>query len=216
MSEDNGVETIEYENSLWLNETNLGKKSGYSDIRHTSTKYKEKYIRKRNEICKNCKKQPNRKFIREDLAVYLLLYVIKIPSVVKFRFKLGFKSNELILSKEYSIFIKIFNVFSPITKVIRQCNVLNYYVDLYLPEYNLAIEIDELGHKDRNHEKEMIRQEKMENDLRCKFIRTNPDRGNYDITVEIGKINKHIAEVKDEEINLLKNSFKKLNLETAL
>ena len=73
-----------------------------------------------------------------------------------------------------------------------------------------------MGHKDRNHEKEMIRQEKMENDLRCKFIRTNPDRGNYDITVEIGKINKHIAEVKDEEINLLKNSFKKLNLKTAL
>ena len=46
-----------------------------------------------------------------------------------------------------------------------QCTVLGYWIDLYFHKYKLAIEIDELGHNDRNidyeiqdkkHEKENL------------------------------------------------------------
>ena len=79
--EDNGVETIEYENHLWLNERNLGKSAYYFEIRYLSVKYDDEYIKQRKEINKNW----NRKFIREYLAVYLLLHINRVPSVIKCR-----------------------------------------------------------------------------------------------------------------------------------
>ena len=64
------------------------------------------------------------------------------------------------LSKECSIIMKLVNAFSPITEVIRQYTVLSYHVDLYLPRYKLVIEIDELGHSDRDKNKKIIREKK--------------------------------------------------------
>ena len=89
--EDNGVEVIEYENYLWLNERNLGKSAGYCEIRFLSVKCHDKLIKQRKENSENCKKQCCRKFIREDLAVYLLLHINRVPSVIKFRSKRALK-----------------------------------------------------------------------------------------------------------------------------
>lgn len=57
----------------------------------------------------------------------------------------------------------------------------NYYVDYYIPDYKIAIEIDEYGHKDRRIEKEIKRQEYIKKKLDCVFIRCNPDDPNFDI-----------------------------------
>ena len=54
--QNNGVETIKYENYLWLNERNLGKSVNYYEIRHLSVKNDDEYIKQRKEINKNCKK----------------------------------------------------------------------------------------------------------------------------------------------------------------
>ena len=55
--------------------------------------------------------------------------------------------------------------------------------------------------------------------MECKFIKINPDNNNYDITIEIGEIIKHIkmlhdkeVKVKDKEINRLKNLVENLSL----
>ena len=40
----------------------------------------------------------------------------------------------------------------------------------------LAIEVDELGHLDRNKEDEMKSQKKLEEHLKCTFFRINPDK----------------------------------------
>ena len=163
--EDNSVETIKYENYLRLNERNLGKSANYYEIRHLSVKYDDEYIKQRKEISKNCKKQCNRKFIKEYLAVNLLLNINRLPSVIKFRSKLGFKNNEPVLSKECSITIKLVNAFSPTTEIIRQHNVLDYYVDFYLPKYKLVTEIDELDHANRDNNKEIIREKEIKDYL---------------------------------------------------
>ena len=42
--------------------------------------------------------------------------------------------------------------------------------------------------------KENEREEKIKKEIGCKFIRTNPDAENYDIFIEIGKIQNRINE----------------------
>ena len=43
-----------------------------------------------------------------------------------------------------------------------QYNVVGYTIDLYFHEYELAIEVDELGHNDRNIDYEIQRQRAIE------------------------------------------------------
>ena len=52
-----------------------------------------------------------------------------------------------------------------------QYTVIGYRIDLYFHEYKLAIEVDELGHNDRNIDYEIQRQKALKRDLNCVFIR---------------------------------------------
>lgn len=59
-------------------------------------------------------------------------------------------------------------------KIKRQYPVEGYFVDGYIPELNLCIEVDEDHHFDRNgklKEKDIERQEIIENKLNCGFVR---------------------------------------------
>ena len=69
---------------------------------------------------------------------------------------------------------------------------LNYRIDLYFHEYKLAIEVDELGHTNRNINNEIERQKALEKELNCVFIRINPDAADFNICKEINKIHRHI------------------------
>ena len=73
-----------------------------------------------------------------------------------------------------------------------QYSVLSYRIDLYFHKYKLAIEVDELGHNDRNIDYEIQRQRAIEKELGCVFIRINPDEKNFNIFKEINKIHRHI------------------------
>ena len=52
-----------------------------------------------------------------------------------------------------------------------QYSVLGYRVNLYFYKYKLAIEVDELGHTNRNINNEIERQKALEKELNCVFIR---------------------------------------------
>ena len=65
-------------------------------------------------------------------------------------------------------------------------------IDLYFHKYKLAIEVDELGHNDRNIDYEIQRQQALERELSCVFIRINPDAVDFSIFKEINKIHGHI------------------------
>ena len=56
-------------------------------------------------------------------------------------------------------------------KCIRQFRVLKYYVDLFIPDFNLVIEYDEGDHKDYAYENQELRQINVEKEIGCKFIR---------------------------------------------
>ena len=66
-----------------------------------------------------------------------------------------------------------------ITRFERQYSKLkcgNYRIDLYLPEINVAIEYDENGHKRYTYEAQELRQELIEKELGCRFIRVSDDK----------------------------------------
>ena len=89
----------------------------------------------------------------------------------------------------------------------RQYSVLNneYKIDLYLPDYRLAIEIDEKGHMDRSKTKKK-RQTEIRKELDCEFTRINPDSKDCDMDAIIGTIFNHINEANKK---LIEESTKK-------
>ena len=98
-----------------------------------------------------------------------------------------------------------------------QYTVIGYRIDLYFHEYKLAIEVDELGHNDRNIDYEIQRQKALERELNCVFIRINPDEKDFNIFKEINKIHRHIKKSSKKSLidkiskRLLELEFKQHN-----
>ena len=65
----------------------------------------------------------------------------------------------------------------------------------------MAIEIDELGHMDRNIDYEIQRQKAKEKELGCVFIRIDPDEKNFDILKAINEIHRHIKKLTKKIFN---------------
>ena len=80
-----------------------------------------------------------------------------------------------------------------VEKVILQHNVLGYRIDAYFFKHKLAMEVDEQGHNNRDIDYEIERQKPIENELGCEFIRINPAKENFNVFVEISKIQNYIA-----------------------
>ena len=78
-------------------------------------------------------------------------------------------------------------------EVILQHNVLGYRINAYFPKYKLATEIDEQGHNNRDIDFEIERQKAIKKKLGCEFIRINPPKENFNMFVEIGKIQNYIT-----------------------
>ena len=62
---------------------------------------------------------------------------------------LGFKLHDVIYTKEQAVLKLIKDAFKG-EDVQSQYSVLGYSIDLYFYKHKLAIEVDELGHADRN------------------------------------------------------------------
>ena len=104
---------------------------------------------------------------------------------------LGFKLYDVINTKEQTIINSIKDTFEG-ENIQTQYSVLGYRIDLYFHEYKLAIEVDELGHTNRNINNEIERQKALEKELNCVFVRINPDKKSFNIFKEINKIHRHI------------------------
>lgn len=63
-------------------------------------------------------------------------------------------------------------------EVITQKKVLNYFIDIYIPAFNVAIEYDENDHKNYNTLQEKTRQKEISKSIGCKFIRVGDKKNN--------------------------------------
>ena len=92
----------------------------------------------------------------------------------------------------------------------EQCKVNKYFIDLAFPVHKLGIEIDENGHTERPKAKEEKRTKIIKEEAGSEITRINPDKENFDIFDEIGKIQEFIS---DSNKKLAKTSLKgKLSL----
>ena len=104
---------------------------------------------------------------------------------------LGFTLHDVINTKEQTVINSIKDAFEG-EDMQTQYIVIGYRIDLYFHKYKLAIEVDKLGHSDKNIDYEIQRQRASEIELNCVFIRIDPDAADFNIFREINKIHRHI------------------------
>ena len=135
-----------------------------------------------------------------------------------FKEKLGFTLHDVINTREQSVISAIKDAFEG-ENVQTQYSVLSYRIDLYFHKYKPAIEVDELGHADRNIDYEIERQRALEREINCLFNRINPDERGFHIFREINKIHRHVNQLtiqqteqqtKESVIDNLSNELLKL------
>ena len=68
---------------------------------------------------------------------------------------------------------------------------------MYIPEFKLTKEVDELRHCMRDSKSEIERRKRIEEELRCKFIRIDLSRENFDIVDELSRIKDHLLKSKN-------------------
>jgi very-short-patch-repair endonuclease len=71
-----------------------------------------------------------------------------------------------------------------------QFRIGTYRIDLYFTDAKIAVECDELGHRDRDPVYEMEREEYIKHHLGCRFLRFNPDHKEFNIFMTINKLMK--------------------------
>ena len=207
--ENNDLETIvDSFGRLWLNEKNIEEKLGHKNLPAITNKYDQKYKKCRYELVNEPKYQPNRRFLHSDLALKVIISC-RTDESCNIKRNLGFKLHDVINTKEQTVLESIKNAFEG-EDMQTQYSVLGYRIDLYFHKYKLAIEVDELGHADRNLSNEIERQKVLEKELDCVFIWINPDEKNFNISREINKIHRHI---KKSATNLLIDNLSKQLLE---
>ena len=112
--------------------------------------------------------QPCRIFLKEELVVTIMMDT-RTTKTVEFRTKCKLNKHDPILTKEQSIGSKIAFLNE---KIKEKFVFLNEIIDFYFPGHKLAIE---------EH-------------LKCTFFRISPDKENFDIFLELGKIESYINE----------------------
>ena len=135
----------------------------------------------------------------------------RIDESCNFLKKLGVRIHDVINTKEQTVINAIKDAFEG-ESMQTQYSVLDYRIDLYFHEYELAIEIDELGHNDGNINDEIQRQQALEGELNCVFIRINPDAIDLNIFKEITKIHRHINQLTKQKTkeSIIDNHSKRL------
>ena len=127
-----------------------------------------------------------------------------------FRILLGFRENDIFLTKGKSVLNSTMEVFEG-ENMQTQYNVSGYKIDIYFYDYRLAVEIYEKGRKDRNINHEIKRKKVLEKRLGCKFIRINPDEDYFNINKANNEIFRHIKEsTKEVTKKSTLNSVKRL------
>ena len=128
------------------------------------------------------------------------------PEPCKFKRNLGFKLHDVINCKRQTVLESIKDEFEG-EDMQTQYTVIGCRINLYFLEYKLAIEVDELGHNDRNIYYEIQRQRAIEEELGCVFVRINPDEENFNTLRAINKIHRHITKIDQKIFN--RQDFKK-------
>ena len=211
--ENSGIEAIiDNMGNLWLNEKHIEEILGHKNLSVVTNKYDPVYKKHRYELVNDPEKQPNRRFLRSELALKIIMNC-RTDEPCNLKGNLEFNRHDVINTKEQTVLESIKEAFQG-EDMQTQYSALGYRIDLYFHKYRLAIEVEELGHANRNLSDEINRQKALERELNCVFIRINPDEKDFNIFREINKIHRHINKMTKQSLiddvsrRLLKLEFK--------
>ena len=197
--ENNGIEAIgDNMGNLWLNEKHIEEELGHKNLAVVTIKCDSVYKKHRYELVNNPEKQPNRRFLRSDLALKIIMNC-RTDESCNLKRNLIFNLYDVINTKEQTVLESIKEAFQG-EDMQTQYSALGYRIDLYFHKYRLAIEVDELGHANRNLSDEINRQKALERERNCVFIRINPDEKDFNILREINKIHRHINKMTKKSL----------------
>ena len=119
---------------------------------------------------------------------------MRTDKVNELRKKLGCNVIDVFNTNEQSLIGAIKDAFEG-ENMQTQYYVLGYKIDLYFPDYKIAIEDDEFNHIDRDPEYEAKRRIEREEELDCAFIRFNTtDAPNFKIKKAINEMYRQIKQ----------------------
>ena len=109
--ENNDIEVIvDGIGTLWLNEKHIEEKLGHKNLPVITNKYDPVYKKHRYELVDKPKKQPNRRFLRSDLALKVIMDC-RTDQPYNLKRNLGFRLHDVINTKEQTVLKSIKNVF---------------------------------------------------------------------------------------------------------
>ena len=109
--ENNDIEVIaDSVNTLWQNEKNIEEKLGHKNLPAITNKYDKIYKKHRYELVDEPIKQPNRRFLRSDLALKIIMGC-RTDESCSFKRNLRFKLHDVINTKEQTVINSIKDAF---------------------------------------------------------------------------------------------------------
>jgi very-short-patch-repair endonuclease len=178
------------ENEILFSAKDIGKIFNIKNIRNSIINFNEddKKIRK---VSTNG--GPQNKLFLTFNGLKKFLCRTRSDKIIKFASEMNLDLNDmLVITYETRTIDSIKTVFKN-EKMINQHFIDKYKVDLYFPDYKLAIECDEKYHNNVcQKNKDNIREQYIKENLFCKFIRFNPNDKNFNIFEVINLIYEHI------------------------
>ena len=197
--ENNNIKAIvDSMGNLWPNEKHIEEELGHKNIPAVTNKYEPVYKKHRYKLVSDPEKQPNRRFLRSDLALKIIIKC-RTDESCNLKRNLGFNLHDFINTKEQIVLESIKDAFQGEDMKTQYPN-LGSRTDFYFHKYRIAIEADELGHANRNLSDEINRQKALERERNCVFIRINPDEIDFNIFREINKIHRHINKMTKKSL----------------
>ena len=140
--ENNNLEAIvDGIGKLWLNEKHIEEELGHKNLPVITNKYDQVYKKHRYELVNKPKKQPNRRFLRSDLALKVIMNC-RTDESCNLKKNLGFRLHDVVNTKEQTVLKSIKDVFEG-EDIQTQYSVLGYRINLYFHKHKLAIEVNE-------------------------------------------------------------------------
>ena len=113
------------------------KKLGHNNLPVITNKYDPIYKKHRYELVDNPKKQPDRRFLRSNFALKVIMDC-RTDESCNFKRNLGFRLHDVINTKEQTVLKSIKDAFEG-EDMQTQYSVLGYRIDLYFINTNLQL-----------------------------------------------------------------------------
>ena len=128
--ENNGTEVIvDGIDTLWLNEKHIEEKLGHENLPAIKNKYDPVYKKYRYELLDKPKNQPNRRFLRSDLALKLMMDC-RTDESFNLKKDLGFRLHNVINTKEQTVLKSIKDAFKGKDRQTEYI-ILDYRINLF-------------------------------------------------------------------------------------